>query len=188
MVRAFLTLVACAAWLSGSAGQHSGRRAPGFALPDGAFRFYDLQDYRGKILIVDFMQTTCPHCATLSKILENVKTKYAGKVAILSVVTPPDNQATVKQYIAGHKLTYPIVFDCGQMAGSYLSVKGNTSVDLPHIFVIDEQGIIRYDYGYDLLNRDIFEGNGLFNLLDRMIAGQGAAAGAGKGAPAAKKK
>src|SRR6185369_7890260 len=116
MVRFLIALVVCSAALYGSAGELSGRRAPGFALPDSSIRYYDSQDYRGKILIIDFMQTQCPNCATLSEILEKVKAKYAGKVAILSVVTPPDTPDTVKQYIAGHKLTYPILFDCGQMA------------------------------------------------------------------------
>ena len=179
-MRALIALVVCSASLFGVAGELSGRRAPSFALPDSKIRYHDLQDYRGKILIIDFMQTNCPHCATMSDILEKVKAKYAGKVTVLAVVNPPDNQTTVGQYIAGHKLTYPILFDCGQMAGSYLAVKGNASVAVPHIFIIDAQGMIRNDYGYDVLNRDIFEGNGLFGVLDRMLAGGGA--------PPAKKK
>ena len=173
-MRILIAFAVCATSLFAQAGALSNRRAPGFALPDGQFRFHDLQDYRGKVLIIDFMQTKCPHCATLSGILEKVKAKYAGKVAVLAVVTPPDDQAAVAKFIAGHALSYPIVFDCGQMAGSYLAVKGNTQIDLPHIFLIDQQGKIRDDYAYDVLHRDIFEGNGLYPLLDRMLANGGA--------------
>ena len=43
------------------AGDLSGRRAPGFSLVDSDFVHHDAQDYRGKILLLDIMQTSCPH-------------------------------------------------------------------------------------------------------------------------------
>ena len=42
------------------ANEFSNRRAPGFSLADSKFQQHDPQDYRGKVVIVDFMQTTCP--------------------------------------------------------------------------------------------------------------------------------
>src|ERR1700686_4269966 len=62
-------------------GDLSGRRAPGFSLPDLHARQHDLQDYHGKIVLVDIIQTTCPHCARLAEILERVHGKYGDKVA-----------------------------------------------------------------------------------------------------------
>ena len=35
-------------------------RAPGFSLPDLKADQHDLADYRGKVVILEFMQTTCP--------------------------------------------------------------------------------------------------------------------------------
>jgi hypothetical protein len=42
------------------AGEYSNRRAPGFSPADSHFEQHDTQDYRGKVPIVDFMQTKCP--------------------------------------------------------------------------------------------------------------------------------
>src|ERR1700675_3718096 len=99
-----------------ASGDLSNRRAPGFALPDPDYQhFYDLQDYRGKVVLIDIMSTTCPHCMLLSTTLENVKQRYGDKVAILSVVLPPDNQQTIAKYVATNKITVPIVCDMGQM-------------------------------------------------------------------------
>jgi len=67
-MRFFFFLLACSASLM-AAGELSGRRAPGFSLMDMNFKQYDSQDYRGKILLIDIMQTTCPHCAMFSSIL-----------------------------------------------------------------------------------------------------------------------
>ncbi len=72
----------------------------------------------------------------------------------------------VKQYVTGHKVSYPIVFDVGQMQMSYIM---KPSVDLPHVYVIDQNGFIRGDYGYGLTTRDIFEGKALFAEIDRLV-------------------
>src|SRR5436853_7093709 len=95
----------------------SGRRAPSFSLPDAKLQQHDILDYRGKWLLLDFMKTDpiiCPHCKTLSQTLESVKARNAGKVAVLCVVLPPDNMATVARYISDNKVTVPIVFDSSQ--------------------------------------------------------------------------
>src|SRR6266545_394324 len=95
-----LVALAASAWLC-FGGELSNRRAPGFCLPDSSIRRYDLQDFRGKVLLLDFMQTNCPHCRALSGVLERAKARYGDKVAILSVViAPPENQATVAKYIS----------------------------------------------------------------------------------------
>src|SRR5216684_2282934 len=101
MIRRVPGYVLLAASVLFAAGELSNRRAPGFALPSPDYsHLYDLQDYRGKVVLIDFMSTTCPHCQVLSTTLEKVHAKYGDKVAILSVVLPPDNQATVAKYIA----------------------------------------------------------------------------------------
>ena len=146
------------------------RRAPGFALPDGRMKLFDLYDYRGKPVILEFMQTTCPHCAGFTSVLGKVQEKYGDKVTILAVANPPDNQATVGQFIAGHKITYPILFDMGQVAYSYIL---KPSFDLPQVFLIDARGMIYNSFGYSPMTRDIFEGNGLMVEVDRMLAQSG---------------
>src|SRR5215472_13599156 len=116
MFRRLVLLSVLGAFCLLASGELSNRRAPGFALPDPQYsHFYDLQDYRGKVVLIDFMNTNCPHCMLLSTTLEKVKEKYGDKVMILSVVLPPDNADTVAKYAALHKITVPIVCDQGQM-------------------------------------------------------------------------
>ena len=162
-----------------AAGDMVGHRAPGFSLADGTYHYHDPQDYRGRILIVEFMQTTCPHCTVFSKILEEVAAKYAGKVSVLSIVNPPDTAEKVKQFVAANKITTPILFDTGQVALSYVHwMPGKpTGFDLPRVFIIDTTGVIRRDLEYSLLTREIFEGRGLFAELDRMLQSKPAPAG-----------
>ncbi|MGP8243770.1 MAG: TlpA family protein disulfide reductase [Bryobacteraceae bacterium] len=159
-------LLLCAAALVAQAP----RRAPGFALFDSEMQVYDLYDYRGKIVVLEFMQTTCPHCASFADTLEQVEKKYGDKVQILAVVhAPDDNSNTVARFAAGHGVHYPILFDQGQMAYSYVR-SGN--LQFPHVYLIDAKGMIQGDYVYGLTTRDIFEGKGLFLEIDRLLGGK----------------
>jgi thiol-disulfide isomerase/thioredoxin len=154
-----------------ASGEHSNRRAPGFALPDPEYKhFYDPQDYRGKVLLIDIMTTTCPHCQLLSTTLEKVKAKYGDKVMILSVVLPPDNQASIAKYVTVNKITIPIVCDQGQMTISYVQATPTQAhLDVPHLFVIDKNGWIRNDFEYSDATRSVFEGPGLFSEIDKLL-------------------
>jgi peroxiredoxin len=125
----------------------SGRRAPSFSLPDARLQQHDILDYRGRWLLLDFMKTDCPHCKELSKKLEGVMARYGGKVGVLSIVLPPDNQATVTRYLTETRTTSPIVFDSSQVAVAYFKATPSTpGFDTPHLFAIDPNGTIVRDW------------------------------------------
>ena len=153
-----------------ASGELSGRRAPGFSLPDMQLKYQDLADYRGKVVLIEIMQSTCPDCAVLAETLEKTKAKYGDKIAVLSVVNPPDTQATVSRFLQEHKVTYPILFDCGQVTASYFKLTPqNSSMHVPHLFVIDGQGMIRNDFAKTPDAKDIFEGTGLYAVIDPLL-------------------
>ncbi len=131
-----------------TAGDLSNRRAPGFSLPDVELAQHDLYDLRGKVVLLEVMKTDCPLCGAMADVLEQMKQKYGAKLAVLSIALPPDNQITVRNFVGRHKLTYPILFDCGQVTSSYLKVSpARPRIELPHLFVIDREGMIREDWG-----------------------------------------
>ncbi|MFN7935621.1 MAG: TlpA disulfide reductase family protein [Bryobacteraceae bacterium] len=130
-----------------AAGALSNRRAPGFSLPDSNMKQHDPVDYRGKVLLLEFMQTHCPTCKQQSGVLEQIKAKYGAKIQVLSVVILPDTIDAVKAYIKDNNISSPILFDCGQMTASYLNITPqNPKVQFPHLFFIDANGTIRQDF------------------------------------------
>jgi len=167
----FLCLVLLSAACLPGAGELSGRRAPGFSLPEGPGLQRDPQDYRGKVLIVDFMQVTCDHCIAFSAILEQARARYGDKIAILSIVNPPSDAKGVADYITQHKIKSPILFDCGQVAYSYLKPTSAT-ITIPHVFLIDAVGMIRNDFAFGNDTLEIFQGKGLFAEIDKLLGGK----------------
>jgi len=144
------------------------RRAPGFCLIDSNGQWQDLADYRGKVVIVEFMQTTCPHCAPFSTVLNGLKQKYGDKLAILAIANPPvDTPQTMMKFSQDHKLTYPLLFDQGQVAYAYVR---NPSFELPMLYLVDGNGMIRNSWQSTVLTKDIFEGTGLAREIDKLLA------------------
>lgn len=143
----FLPILLITSFSLFAAGEFSNRRAPGFSLADTHFQQHDPQDYRGKVLIVDFIQTTCPICQHLTDILLEVQARYGDHIGLMSVVTLPDNLQTVDKFTADRKISWPVLFDSGQVMASYLKITpANPRVEFPHLFLIDGNGTIRNDY------------------------------------------
>jgi hypothetical protein len=46
---------------------------------------------------------------------------------------------------------------------------GMAHMDVPHIFVIDKQGMIRNDFAYTDQDKAAFEGPGLFAEIDKLL-------------------
>ncbi len=153
------------------AGPLSGRRLPSFALSDSNLKTHDVLDYRGKPLLLDIMQTTCAHCQSMAPNLERVKTKYAGRIAILSIVVPPDTQATVAQFAAKYRVSSPFLFDCGQATAAILKVTPqNPKINLPQLLLVDGSGMIREDWTWSESTKSILEGQGLDAAIDRLLS------------------
>lgn len=153
-----------------AAGALSNRRAPGFSLPDSTMKQHDPLDYRGRILLLEFMQTHCPTCKTQSGVLEQIKAKYGDKIQILSVVVMPDTIDNVKAYIKDNNITSPILFDCGQMTASYLMITPqNPTVKFPHLFLIDANGTIRQDFDSSDAAKGRVNAKALAAELDKLL-------------------
>ncbi len=186
-MRIFL-LVFIGAILLPGAGELSNRRAPSFSLPDVNMRQHDILDYRGRVLLIEFMQTKCPTCQELTKTIENkIKPRFGDKLAVLSIVVPPDTLDQVKKYMDVFKVTSPILFDSGQVAGSYAkATPQRPQMYFPHVFLIDANGQIRNDWSFVTGNvyPDVVSGEKLASEIEKLLP---AAPSKPEAKPAAKK-
>lgn len=170
---AALSLLAFGAFAQAPQGRLSGRRAPGFSLMDINYNQHDLMDYRGKVVVIDFIRTDCPMCNTFAGVAERVREKFGDDVAVLTIVNaPPDSLKTVGEFIEKHNVKVPILFDTFNVAASYLKLTPvNPQFTLPHLFLITRTGEIQNDYEYDGSNDAIFSGTAapLMAEIEKMV-------------------
>jgi len=67
------------------------------------------------VILLEFIETLCPHRRAFTAILKQVETRYANRVNIVAVVNPPDLPANISAFIR-HPVDYPILLDADRVA------------------------------------------------------------------------
>ena len=110
-----------------------------FELRDLHGKLHRLSDYRGKILIVNFWSCECPHCERTDHALMAMSVQWAENVVMLSIAS---NQSESIQSIeeASKVRRLPIILiDADHFVADLYEAQTT-----PHIFVVDQDGILRY--------------------------------------------
>ena len=150
-----------------AAGELSNRPAPPFRLQDPGGRTVSLADYKGRVAVLEFMSTTCPHCQQFAPVLESLHTRYKGRVGVVSIAAYPDNARTVAEFVKTYKVSFPVLLDPQHSAArDYLKPSPpNYGFSIPHLFVIDTTGFIRDDFTQNPSNSQFFTSPGLTRLV-----------------------
>jgi thiol-disulfide isomerase/thioredoxin len=121
------------------------RKAPPltFHLPGGSEK--TLSDFRGKIVALEFIQTTCPHCQAASHVMTKLQKDLGsrGFQAIdLAINTTSDED------IAGFKEGQQTNFLVGWIGinemGHFLNLTPGVRFVVPQMVLIDRKGDIRF--------------------------------------------
>jgi cytochrome c biogenesis protein CcmG/thiol:disulfide interchange protein DsbE len=162
-MRFLWTLLICAA---GLAAEDLNRPMQRFLLPDTTGHDHDSNEWKGKPMVLEFMATACPHCIAFTSVLKQVQEKYRDRVVIIAMVNPPVTAAQAAQFIKEYKITYPILLDAGRAAYAYIR---KPAFDLPYIFLIDANGMIREAFEYGPTTADLFSGTALLSHVDGLF-------------------
>ena len=115
--------------------------APDFTLEDMDGESYKLQDYRGKVVLVNFWATWCPPCRKEMPALEALYKKLGGDSFAVLAVNQWEDPDHVFAYTGELNVfpTFPILFDPESKISAEYGVKG-----LPTSFLIDKKGRLAY--------------------------------------------
>ena len=120
-------------------------KAPTFVLPSTDGKTCDLSAQKGKIVLLEFWSTRCPHCRKQAKEMHDIAdTMDPAKVTIFAVHTRGGKRAerNVKE-LMDHKNIHNC-FDDGTIAREYTELSPYHRLrGVPHTMIIDRHGIIR---------------------------------------------
>lgn len=117
-----------------------GQRAPRFELPalDGQ-GVVSLQQYRGKVVYLDFWASWCPPCRTAMPVIEELRKEFPAEDFQVVAINVDSNVGKAKKLIAKEKVGYPSASDPGGKLPKRFKVK-----TMPTSFLIDRNGVVRY--------------------------------------------
>jgi peroxiredoxin len=129
------------------AGDTKPRRAPNFELADFTGRKFSLESFRGKVVMLEFFQSSCPTCQTEAPILEELYRDYRSNGVVLVGISHDKGGAeAVKEYAKEYNITFPLLMGDLEVAVRYIGITpDHSSFDIPRYFLINRQGYIVRD-------------------------------------------
>lgn len=120
----------------GSSRVQKGSMAPDFTLKDLNGKPVTLSQFRGKVVVLNFWASWCPHCREEMPSLERLNEVYgSSNFALLAVNVEGDGEGAVKSYLAKNPFNFRVLLD------SKLTVQDLYGVyELPETLIINKKG------------------------------------------------
>lgn len=139
----FLSLVLAASAFAQQMLQ-AGSSAPAFSLAGMDGQTYDLNQLRGKVVVVTFWSTRCSICHSEIPKLNQLAARYKGQDVVFLGMTM-DNQTKVEAYLKSNRFDFTIVPNSFGAVLQYADrdKAGNINMGFPAYFLVDQTGGIR---------------------------------------------
>jgi peroxiredoxin len=120
------------------------RPAKEFVWTDASGNKIALSKFKDKVVVVQFLSTTCPHCQDMSRMLTRLQAEYGAKgFQAIGVAFDDANAATVKAYVENQHVGIPVGFAPREAVLGYLGVSMMDRLMVPQVVVIDRLGQVR---------------------------------------------
>ncbi len=119
-----------------------GDPVPDFYLPDLDGRIWRLSELRGQKVIANFWSAECPWASRADGLLAELAGQYG--CLLLTIAANTNESGDLLRSAALERGLAPVLLDPQQQAADLLG--GQTT---PHVFLIDENGILRYQGAVD---------------------------------------
>lgn len=113
--------------------------APDFELPDLQGVPHKLSGFRGSVVIINFWSAECPHSERTDWSLLLLLEKWNGEVAMLPVASNRNESVAMVAEAAAARGVSRILIDSEQVVADLYG-----AITTPHVFVLDQKGILRY--------------------------------------------
>ena len=148
-----------------------GEPAPNFTLTSIAGETVSLQSFKGKVIVLGLFHI-CEPCLEQGTNLQKVYEATQGKnVAVVGVNSAGDSKKNVTEFLSAFpvKVTYPYLLDPKKQTDKLYG--GGKFI--PNVYVIDQQGIIRWQR---VGNMDLAGADVIVQEVNKLLAAQGSGA------------
>ena len=136
-------------------GLQIGALRPVFSLPDLDGQLHAIEEWDGKVVLLNFWATWCPPCVREVPEFVRLRADYADKgLEIIGIAI--DRADAVKAFAAQMEINYPLLHGQGE-ASEVARNYGNRIGTLPYSVLIDRDGKIQYVHALGELDYDTVE-------------------------------
>jgi peroxiredoxin len=163
----FFLLIVWTMW-----GADTARTAPPFTMLRVNQPSMHLSQYRGKVVVLVFMSTTCAHCQQFTVELNQLAPEYSRRgVQVVECAMNGGGAQTMEDFQQRFTPPFPVTFSTQPAVLAFLqrSLFDQQPLQIPYLVLIDRGGVIRAEFSG---NSDFFRNPGpnLRAQLDRLLS------------------
>ena len=152
-------------------GAQAGKKVSPFRLKDDGGQTHTLEDYAGKIVVLEFWSFKCPPAAAYDERMTALESNYRSRGVVILAVDSNKNEPAdeVRLNRANRKLPFPVLMD---QDGTLADSLGASLT--PSLVILDGTGTIRYRGAIDNNKRAGEHGRIAYaeDALDALLSGQ----------------
>lgn len=128
-------------------GADATREAPDLLLTDTNGKQIRLSLLRGKVVVLEFMLTTCPHCQNTAKLMSRLQKEFGPKgFQAISLPFNDDAPIAAPRFVAAHQVTHPVAAIPRDRVYEFAQLSPMMRHSVPIMAFIDRRGRIRAQY------------------------------------------
>ncbi len=146
MKRVFAPLAAVAVAVASliAADTSTPRKAPelAFTIPGQGQKL--LSQYRGKVVALEFIWTTCPHCQAWTKIMGKFQQEFGPRgLQVLDIAVNDNADLLVENFVKDFQVSFPVGWTLKDQMISFMGWTSSYYV-VPQLVLIDRKGYIHW--------------------------------------------
>ena len=125
--------------------------APAFIVTTLDGSSFNLDQMKGRVVLVDFWATWCGPCMEELPQIKQIAKDFAGQPLVILSISWDEDEQTWKKFVAKNQMTWPQYRDTDHTIGNLFEVKA-----LPGYFTIDSDGVLTTEMlggGFDVEGR-----------------------------------
>jgi thiol-disulfide isomerase/thioredoxin len=130
-----------------------------------------IEDYKGKVVMVMFLSTDCPHCQTTARILAPIYRQYQAKgVEFLGLAVNPSAAQNLPAFVSQYGVEFPIGLGTSMQWYSFAKVSMMKTPYVPHVVFVGKDGKVAENHPGDDTAFWQDQGTNIAAALDRLLA------------------
>ena len=122
----------------------TGSPAPFFTLPDLDGYLHSLADYRGALVLVNFWSAECPYAERTDRELSVYLQDWVDRLVVLPIASNLNEPLAMLREVAAQRAIPLVLRDADHQVADLYGAQTT-----PHCFLIDEEGVLRYQGAFD---------------------------------------
>ena len=120
-------------------------KAPEFAFTVPGKGEQLLSQYRGKVIALEFIFTTCPHCQAASRMMTRFQSEYGPRgLQVIDVAVNQNADLMVENFAREFQVNFPVGWATAEQMQKFMGFDPSGRYVVPQLVLLDRKGFVHW--------------------------------------------